>query len=56
MPTALATHSHIPALVLAELAPDGFEPRPELDLDLDQQDTGLYEPESRLEVAIPGRW
>jgi hypothetical protein len=55
MPT-LVSHSHIPALVLAELTPDGYYERPELDLDLDVQDADLHEPESRLEVAVPGRW
>ena len=54
MPTLLS--SHIPALVVAELLPDGADQVPELDLDLDSQDCQLHEPESDLEIALPGRW
>jgi hypothetical protein len=53
MPTLV---SHISELAYAELMPDGLYLAPELDLDLDVQDTELHVPESELEIALPGRW
>jgi hypothetical protein len=53
MPTLV---SHISEIALAEMAPDGRDSMPELDLDLDIQDLDLLEPAPELEIALPGRW
>lgn len=53
MPTFV---SHISAIALAELVPDGPFQLTDLDLDLDLQDIDLHAPESELEIALPGCW
>lgn len=55
MPTFV---SHLPAIALAELVPDGPLRLSDLDfdLDLDTQDIDLHAPESELEIALPGCW